>query len=311
VQGDCEVAVGDGFTHQGYRKAPSMSAFSTHSNEQLQPQPSTNSRASSGWMAGDARDTMSEAMLEHAHSVPQGLLAAAFHGAQRERLARLLLQSLEGLPRVWVCFKPHLVQRLWDVVCPLLKLSHGSSFYQCRASRTVHALAAVPALDAALGGSHAGPVSARDATSPTSSDTTSRHGSNQHGTEDQACPQTGPDCGIPSCTSHHGLCGPSAGGHDACLSRSLCGPLVELCSLPDWSADWWTAWTAPAMAARVTPLPKMFICLFKERCSLWSIGASLQRPVQINEQGAEDFSHCLHMNLTDLYSCVCSGCLPL
>lgn len=47
--------------------------------------------------------------------------------AVRTAVLRLLLQCLRALPRVWATFRDPMLQRLWDAVCPLLRLDICSS----------------------------------------------------------------------------------------------------------------------------------------------------------------------------------------
>ncbi len=177
--------------------------------------------------------------------------AAASEGdAARRRVARLLLRCLQVLPRMWATFKPDLMQRLWDALCPVLRLSRSLDTGPCAIAAN-----SAPCWNCESSASRPdqaehGHAAARGWPEVFLADAERQHGLDASRAGQAHCAGSMPGAGCDSGDAEIAR-GEKEEGHVQRVGR-LQGCLVELCELPEWDASWWRAWTAPAMAARVS-----------------------------------------------------------
>ena len=145
-------------------------------------------------------------------------------GAARAAQLRLLVRALEALPKLWVCLKAPLMQRLWKSLAPLLLVHPQYQFQGCQAEEHQQG---------AFGQARPGCFQlVADGTTPL------RAGSEPgqprvSGCASMNCPPTAPEIRL----------------------AVLQGPLMELSlateAPPQHVKSWWQAWTLPVFSTRV------------------------------------------------------------
>ena len=173
----------------------------------------------------------------------------------RAGLTRLLLRSLQALPKVWASLRPPLMQQLWDAICPLLRLPGSSPPQQlapadqgqleARATqRTCSAEGITDSRSSLLDlspASAAGTASTETASLGDAALPAQRSGSEAPGPGPCMPPALGApgpaDCRVADTDEDHS---PAA------------GPLAELCAAEENLGAWWRTWTAPAASCKVS-----------------------------------------------------------